>query len=167
MGITDASVVSQDALSLRNLLKELLARTIEVFEENNVPLPSRQYWTVGTPAVDCEQVVVAFQQIYLGPPGDQAGQPQRCTMPRSAVITISISREVPTVGSNGRAPSGDKIQEASEIAVVDAWVFMRLLNKIDQWEPGEFGLGVIATAESGGFDGGFQTTTMQLTMAVP
>jgi hypothetical protein len=46
-------------------------------------------------------------------------------------------------------------------------MFMELINKLDQWEPGEFGLGVIATADSSGFDGGFQTTAMQLTMTVP
>jgi hypothetical protein len=86
---------------------------------------------------------------------------------RSAVLTISISREIPVVGVNGKAPTGDKIEEASRIAVVDAWMFMELINKLDQWEPGEFGLGVIATADSSGFDGGFQTTAMQLTMVVP
>ena len=167
MPITDVSMVSQDALSLKVLMDRVLDKTIEVFEENNVPLPSRKFWTVGTPAIDCEQLVVSFIQIYLGPPGDQAGVPQRCTMPRSAVLTISISREIPVVGQNGKAPSADKIQEGSEAAVVDAWVFMRLLNKLDQWEPGEFGLGVIATADVSGFEGGFQTTSMQVTIAVP
>jgi len=167
MPVTDVSMVSEDALSLKNLMDSVLDKTITVFEENNVPLPSRKFWTVGTPAVDCEQLVVSFVQIYLGLPGDQAGTPQRSTMPRSAVLTISISREIPVVGVNGKAPSGDKIQEGSVAATVDAWMFMRLLNKLDQWEPGEFGLGVIATADSSGFDGGFQTTAMQLTMVVP
>jgi hypothetical protein len=167
MPITDVSMVSEDALSLKVFLDKVLEKTIKVFEENNVPLPSRRFWTVGEPAIDCEQLVVSFMQMYLGTPGDQAGTPQRCTMPRSAVLTISISREIPVVGVNGKAPSGDKIQEGSEAAVVDAWLFMRLLNRLDQWEPDEFGLGVIATADSSGFDGGFQTTAMQLTMVVP
>lgn len=167
MPITDVSMVSQDALSLKKVMDKVLDKTIEVFEENNVPLPSRKFWTVGSPAIDCEQLVVSFIQIYLGTPGDQAGTPQRCTMPRSAVLTISISREIPVVGQNGKAPSADKIQEGSEAAVVDAWVFMRLLDKLDQWEPGEFGLGVIATADVSGFEGGFQTTSMQVTIAVP
>jgi hypothetical protein len=76
-------------------------------------------------------------------------------------------REIPVVGQNGKAPTGEKIQEGSEAAVVDAWMFMRLLNRLDQWEPDEFGMGVIPTADSSGFDGGFQTTAMQLTMVVP
>jgi hypothetical protein len=145
----------------------VLEKTVEVFEEYNVPLPSRQFWTVGEPAIDCEQLVVSFIQTYLGLPGNQASEPQRCQSPRSVVLTISISREIPVVGVNGKAPTGDKIEEASRIAVVDAWMFMELINKLDQWEPGEFGLGVIATADSSGFDGGFQTTAMQLTMVVP
>jgi hypothetical protein len=167
MAIVDISGVSASALNLKNLMDGVLEKTIEVFEEYNVPLPSRQFWTVGEPAIDCEQLVVSFIQTYLGLPGNQASEPQRCQSPRSVVLTISISREIPVVGVNGKAPTGDKIEEASRIAVVDAWMFMELINKLDQWEPGEFGLGVIATADSSGFDGGFQTTAMQLTMVVP
>lgn len=167
MAIVDISGVSAGALNLKNLMDAVLDKTIEVFEEYNVPLPTRKFWTVGEPAIDCEQLVVSFIQTYLGLPGNQASEPQRCQSPRSVVLTISISREVPIVGVNGKAPTGDKIEEASRIAVVDAWVFMELINKLDQWEPGEFGLGVIATADSSGFDGGFQTTAMQLTMVVP
>jgi hypothetical protein len=167
MAIVDISGVSAGALNLKNLMDGVLYKTVEVFEEYNVPLPSRQFWTVGEPAIDCEQLVVSFIQTYLGLPGNQASEPQRCQSPRSAVLTISISREIPVVGVNGKAPTGEKIEEASRIAVVDAWMFMELINKLDQWEPGEFGLGVIATADSSGFDGGFQTTAMQLTMVVP
>ena len=167
MAIVNISGVSAGALNLKNLMDGVLEKTIEVFEEYNVPLPSRRFWTVGEPAIDCEQLVVSFIQTYLGLPGNQASEPQRCQSPRSVVLTISISREIPVVGVNGKAPTGDKIEEASRIAVVDAWMFMELINKLDQWEPGEFGLGVIATADSSGFDGGFQTTAMQLTMVVP
>jgi hypothetical protein len=167
MAIVNIDGVSANALNLKNLMDGVLEKTVEVFEEYNVPLPSRQFWTVGEPAIDCEQLVVSFIQTYLGLPGNQASEPQRCQSLRSVVLTISISREIPVVGVNGKAPTGDKIEEASRIAVVDAWMFMELINKLDQWEPGEFGLGVIATADSSGFDGGFQTTAMQLTMVVP
>ena len=167
MAVVNIDGVSAGALNLKNLMDGVLEKTVEVFEEYNVPLPSRQFWTVGEPAIDCEQLVVSFIQTYLGLPGNQASEPQRCQAVRSVVLTISISREIPVVGVNGKAPTGDKIEEASRIAVVDAWMFMELINKLDQWEPGEFGLGVIATADSSGFDGGFQTTAMQLTMVVP
>lgn len=167
--LIDVSTVDSRALNLKNLLDKVLEKVVEVYEDYNVPLPSRRFWTMGEVAIDCEQLAVSFVQVYLGRPGDQANEPQRCQMPRSAVLTISISRQVPIVGQNGRPPSDDKIQEASEIAAVDAWMFMELINKLDQWkeEEGDFGMGVIATADTSGFDGGFQTTAMQLTIAVP
>ena len=167
MNIIDISTVDSDALSLKNLLDGVLDKTVSFFEEYNVPLPSRQFWTMGNVAIDCAQLAVSFTQVYLGLPGDQASQPQRCSVPRSAVLKISLSREIPVVGANGKAPTGDRIQAGSEIAAVDAWVFMLLIKHLDQWEPGEFGLGVIATAEVSDFEGGFVTTTMQVTMSVP
>lgn len=167
MSIVNISVVHPDALNLKNMLDKVLQKTIDTFEEYNVPLPMRKFWTMGDPAIDCAQLAVSFVQVYLGLPGDEASQPQRCSVPRSAVLSISISREIPTVGSNGKAPAADKIQEASEIAAVDAWVFMELLKKLDQWEPGEFGMGVIATASVTSVEGGYQTVTMQVTLTVP
>ena len=72
---------------------------------------------------------------------------------------------------SGKGPAPEKIEDASRIGVVDAYMFMELVRRLDQWkeqdDPIEFGMGVIATADSSGFDGGFQTTAMQLTMVVP
>lgn len=167
MAIIDISTVDAYALNLKNFLDAVLQKTVTKFEELNVPVPSRYFWTMGEPSIDCEQLVVSFIQIYLGLPGDEASQPQRCSVPRSAVLRISVSRPIPVVGVNGKAPTGDKIQEASEIAAVDTWVFMELINELDQWEPGEYGMGVIATVEAANPEGGFQTTNMQVTLVVP
>lgn len=169
MAIVDISGVDSRALNIKNLMDTVLEKIVEVYEDYSVPLPSRRFWTVGEPAIDCEQLAVSFIQTYLGLPGNEASEPQRCSTPRSVVLTISISREIPVVGVNGKAPTGEKIEEASRIAVVDAWMFMELINKLDQWKEseGDFGMGVIATADSSGFEGGFQTTAMQLTMVVP
>lgn len=167
MAVVDISTVHTDALNLKNFLDAVLQKTVSKFEELNVPVPSRYFWTMGEPSIDCEQLVVSFIQIYLGLPGDEASQPQRCSVPRSAVLRISVSRPIPVVGVNGKAPTGDKIQEASEIAAVDTWVFMELINELDQWEPGEYGMGVIATVEAANPEGGFQTTNMQVTLVVP
>jgi hypothetical protein len=122
---------------------------------------------MGTPAIDCEQIVVAFVQMYLGPPGDQASQPMRCNVPKSAVMTVSIAREIPVVGTNGRAPTGDKIQAGSEISAVDAWVLMDTVQLFDRWDEGGYGPGIIATLDAGTPEGGFQVVTLQLTMAIP
>jgi hypothetical protein len=167
MQIVSIASVSADALHLKNFLDNVLYKVVQTYEEYNVPVPSRQFWTMGDPAIDCEQLCVSFVQMYLGLPGDQASQPQRATSPRSAVLSISISLAIPVVGSNGKDPTGEKIQEGSEISAVDAFMFMELINKLDQWEPGEFGMGVIATVEATTAEGGFETTKMQVTIVVP
>jgi hypothetical protein len=159
--------VDPDAFSVRDLMQGVLDRVVAVYESYGVPIPDRRYWTMGTPAVDCEQVVVSFIQMYLGAPGDQAADPQRCNMPRSAVLAVTISRAIPTVGTAGRVPTASKIQDGSEISSVDAWILMASINLLDQWEEGGYGPGVIATLSSDEPQGGFQNITLQITMAVP
>lgn len=159
--------VSEDALHLKNLMDGILSRIETVFQAYNVPLPARRYWTMGEVAVDCEQVVVNFLQMYLGTPGDEQSAPQRCHVPRTATVVISISRPVVTVGQNGRPPSGDKITESSYTSAIDAWVLMECIREFDMWDDSGYGLGVIATLDSSGPEGGFQTVNMQLTLAVP
>jgi hypothetical protein len=82
-------------------------------------------------------------------------------------MTISIARATPIVGQNGRPPSADKIQVASETLAIDAWVLMESINQLDQWDATGYGIGVIATLDVTEPEGGFQTTNMVLTMAVP
>jgi hypothetical protein len=167
MAIVDISNVDEEALNAISLLDGVLQRVVSTFNSYNVPLPNRQYWTVGQQAIDCEQLVVTLVQIYLGPPGDQASAPMRCNTARTAVMTVSISREIPTVGQNGRPPTADKIEDAAKISAIDAYVLMQSLNLLDMWEPGGYGVGVIATADIPSPEGGFQTVNMQLTMAIP
>ena len=161
------SAISADAKNVVNFLDGVLDRIVTVFESFDVPLPDRKYFTVGQEAVDCEQLVVILSQIYLGPPGDQAATPQRCHVPRTAVLTISLSRAIPSVGQNGRPPSAQTIQDASRISAVDAWVLMESVNVLDMWESAGYGVGVIATVDVPAPEGGFQTVNMQVTMAIP
>jgi hypothetical protein len=167
MPITPIEDVSEDAYAIKHLLDNVLDSVVNTFLSYGVPLPHRQYWTLGQAAVDCDQLVVTLSQIYLGPPGDQASIPQRCEVARSAVMTITVAREIPTVGLNGRAPSPEKISQAAEISAVDAWVLISSINTFDQWEPGSIGVGVIATVDIPPPEGGYQLVNMQLTMAVP
>jgi hypothetical protein len=168
MGIaTDINDVSSDALHLKNMMDGILERVCTVFQSYNVQLPARRYWTLGAPAIDCDQVVVSFNGMYLGAPGSQVGEPQRCHMPRTATVTITIARGVPVVGQNGRPPSAEKIELASSVSAIDAWVLMESLNLFDQWDDGSYGLGVIATVDVAEPEGGFQIVNMDLTLAVP
>jgi hypothetical protein len=68
---------------------------------------------------------------------------------------------------NGRPPASDKLQEASQISAIDAYVMAQSVNLFDQWDTGSFGLGVIATVDIPPPEGGFQVVNMQLTMAIP
>ena len=159
--------VSDDALNLKAMLDGIVEKIEAVFQTYNVPLPSRRYWLMGSPAIDCEQLAVSFVQMYLGAPGDQASTPQRCHVPRTAVVSIILSRPAPVVGQNGRPPAGNKIEESSYIAAVDSWVLMECINEFDQWDDTGYGLGVIATLESQGPEGGFISSILHLTLAVP
>lgn len=159
--------IQDDAKNLVNLLAGVLERVEAIYESYGVPLPSRRYWTMGQPATDCEQLVVYFVQMYLGAPGDEAVAPMRCNSPRSAVLNVQVSRPIPTVGTSGRAPSAERIQDGSEIVAIDAWILMESINLLDQWEQGSFGVGVIATVNVAEPEGGFQSVSLQITMAVP
>jgi hypothetical protein len=163
----DFTGVSEGATNLRDMMQGVLERVETIFQSYNVNLPTRRYWTMGQPAIDCEQLVVSFVQMYLGAPGAQVGEPQRCHVPRSATINIQIARATPIVGQNGRPPSAQSIQHASETLAYDAWVLMESVNLIDQWDETGYGIGVLATLESSAPEGGFQTTTMTVTLAVP
>ena len=53
----DLSGVSEDAVNLRDMMAGVLERVQNVFQSYNVELPNRRYWTMATPAIDCEQLV--------------------------------------------------------------------------------------------------------------
>jgi hypothetical protein len=164
----DLSGVSEDAKALAEYLQEVLDRTINIYNSYGLPVPDRTYWTMADPVVDCEQLVVSFIQMYIGSPGDEATLPRRCMDPRSATIHIQIAREVPTVGSSGKAPSAEIIQEYSQLQAFDAWALIQSAAELDAWETsGGFGLGVIATVETSEPEGGFQSTTLTMTSAIP
>jgi hypothetical protein len=163
----DGTGVLEDATNLRDMMNGVLERVENIFQSYNVSLPEKRYWMMGQPAIDCEQLVVSFIQMYLGSPGAQVGEPQRCNVPRSATLNISIARATPIVSQNGRPPAPEKIKAASEILAVDAWVLMESINLLDQWDATGYGIGVIATLEVTAPEGGFQTTDLTITMAVP
>jgi len=167
MSVRDITDVSSEALSLKNMLDEVLQRVESVYTSYNVPIPSRRYWTMGQPTIDCEQLAISFIQMYLGTPGDQASTPQKCHMPKTAVVVISVAREVPVVGVNGRPPTAEKIEEGSYLSAIDAWILMEAMKVLDPWDDFSVGMGVIATVEAPTIEGGFSVVNMQLSLVVP
>lgn len=159
--------VDESAFAIRDVMQGVLDRVVALYASYGVPLPSKRYWTMGNPAMDCEQLVVSFVQSYLGMPGDEANQPQKCNMPRSIVVSITVTREIPVIGETGRVPTAEKIQAAGEISAVDSWILLASLNLLDQWDDEGYGPGVIGTVNSMEPQGGLQTIALQATMVVP
>lgn len=163
-------VRAEEVRSLVNLLDEILKRVVAAYEQAGVDLPDRRYWTMSTPVADCEQLTVFFNQAYIGPPGDEASEPQRCTSPRTAQIDIQVLRCIPKPRGRGQSPpTAEEIQAGSVPQAIDAWLLLDIASSLDTWDgdlPGH-GLGVIATVDSGDAEGGYQGPTLHLTVAIP
>lgn len=160
---------SEDRLAIVQMCQGVLDRVVAGFTQAGVPLPERRFIKTGTPTMDCEQLAVVFRQAYVGPPGDEASDPQRCDGPRSAALEVHLTRCVPAPkGSRQVAPTAAAIQSASEAQMVDAWLLLELAPSTEQWDAmGGPGLGVIATVECGEVQGAMQSTVLNLTMAIP
>lgn len=168
MPITSVAGVSTNALSLKDLMEAVVNRLVDRFEYHNVPLPTKQYWKVGAPVIDCEQLVLAVDQIYIGLPGQEATLPMRCNSPRSVVFRAFLARQIPLPDNRGNEPSAAIQQQASEISAVDMWVLLDAVANLDGWDfVGAFGMGVIANVTVEEPQGGFQVVTATFTMAIP
>jgi|GEM_PF-6103931 len=157
--------IAEESFNLRDLLQRVLDTVGTLYAAREIPLPTRQYWTMERPVEDCEQVVVWFLQMYLGAPGDQASVPQRCGGIRSAVINVDITRQYP-IGENGKAVSPERILKAGQWSAVDTQTLMDGLMAFDSSGEGSAGPGVIATVQAQEPMGGMQTIRLNLTIAV-
>lgn len=167
MPLVNISGVSADAMNLVDMLDGVLERVVNTFASYDVPLPARRYWTLGQSAIDCEQLTITLTEGYLGPPGNRQSSPQRCNMPRSVSLLITVARIVPTMSVNGRPPSAQMIEDGAKIGAIDAWVLLQSINLLDQWDDSGFGMGVIASVDIPPPEGGYQLVTMQVEMAIP
>jgi hypothetical protein len=151
---------TNDFDDLWKLAEKILATVVAIYARNGIDLPERRYIALATPAQDCEQVTVSWQQAYIGPPGDEASTPQRCEAPRSAVYQVVITRCIPVVDDRNRAPAPKDISEASAVLMRDAWLLLDSVKETDDY------LGVIATVEAGEAQGGLQSVMLTLTLGV-
>lgn len=160
--------MDEDAFIIIKMMDKLLDAVVGVYEQMNVPLPARRYWMMGVePAEDCEQLVICYQQTYLGSPGDQAADPQQCNQPRTAVINIHVSRPHPAGKmENGKPLPAEQIMEYSKWAAIDAAVLAFNLSSFNQVDPYGTGPGVIATVNSNSPSGNLQTTTLNISRVV-
>ena len=140
-------------------LNTVLDSVVQTFNQANHPLPETRFIAAGQTAHDCEQVSVSLSQLYIGLPGDQAVQPQRCDGPRSALVVVEIVRCIPT--ANQRT---GKMDPAAALAVAetqarDAWLLLESATSMDIY-------GVLADVTPTDPQGAFQAITLSLTMQV-
>ncbi len=158
--------VAETSFNIRNLMESVLQKTIDIYAAAQMPLPAKQFWTMGQPAQDCEQLAVSFVQAYLGRPGDEASTPQPCNTTRTVVLNVMVGRCIPT-GVNGKPPSAEKFMEFSEYQAVDAWLLIDNLQQYNTWDDLPIGPGVIATIDVPEPQGAYQAVNLTLTLAVP
>ena len=110
--------------TLADHMEYVLGVVVDTFGQAGIALPELRYITFGQPVHDCEQVTVQFQQMYVGPPGDQAQVAQPCDSLRSAALLVEIVRCVPTPNSRGGAPTPEQLTATARTQAVDAYMLM-------------------------------------------
>ena len=159
-----------DPGALVTITDEILARLRALYAEYGVPLPSRCYWTLGDPTVDCEQAVVAFQSYEeknLATNQTEA-TPNPCTVFATATFTISITRCVVTMGKDGNPPTPKQIMDTAKLCLVDAHLLMKGSCRFDMYgadipDAITGGMGVNASVQGNTPRGDYRTTTLQFT----
>lgn len=146
--------------SLATHMQSVLDGIAQTFGQAGVDLPERQYTTFGEAAHDCQQVTVGFEQMYLGPPGDQAQTPQKCTAPRTVVLLVEIVRCIPVLGTRGTPLDLDLLSTTAEQQAIDVWLLMESAAQHATY------LGALADITVTPPSGGFQAVSMSLIMAV-
>lgn len=125
-----------------------------------VPLPERRYWTIGQTAHDCEQAVLAVQQMFLGT-AETPMELTQCNGPRGLTFTFEVVRCVPTLDNRGRAPAGQSIENASVNPVIDMEIMLDLAKYFDP-----FMTGVVVNVDPipalGGYHGAIATYSVTL-----
>jgi hypothetical protein len=165
----DVDTLSEEVLVIPRFLETVLERVVSVYQSYGVDLPARRLWTVNPGQVphDCEQVVVALQNLSLGLPGDQSVMSaQNCrTEPTSGMVSITIVRPA-HVSKTVLSP--EKVQAYALAPAVDAWILQQSLPQIDQWNDqwgGPAG-GVISTTRFLQPQGGLQGVEMLISMVI-
>jgi hypothetical protein len=142
-------------------VENAMANIIEHYETKvAVPLPERRYWTIGTTAHDCEQMVLAVQQMFIGT-AEAPLETTQCNGPRGLTFTVEVVRCVPGMDNRGRPPTGEALEVASVNPVIDMEIMLDLASYFDP-----YALGVVVNVDpisaSGGMHGAIATYSVSL-----
>lgn len=122
---------------LSDLASAILAAVEEEFATENVGLPDRRYIHSGLVALDCEQLVVAFERFHPGLPGLEDGGNVLCSWTRTPVFSVWLIRCVPVQTDSGRAPSVADLESAAAAGMQDATIVLD--GVLAGWKNGDFG----------------------------
>jgi hypothetical protein len=125
-----------------------------------VALPARRYWTIGTTAHDCEQMVLAVQQMFLGT-AEVPLELTQCGGPRGLTFTVEVVRCVPGLTNHGKPPESESIEVASVHPVIDMEIMLDLVKYFDPYLTGVV-VNVDPIPASGGMHGAIATYTVTL-----
>ena len=137
-----------------------------------LPLPSRQFVVVGPNGShphDCEQVVVYVANYYPGVPGNQEWMIQTCQGIHSAEMFVELVRETKypetTITRGVALSTAFKTSEQESALARDQLRDLQLL-----FEAGERVSKTLLTSSrmsvAGSESGGYQSTTLQITLQV-
>lgn len=118
------------------LAHDLLAAVVAHMTAHAITLPDRQYVWFGQFPVDCEQLVVTWEQSTQGLPGTPDGSPIIAPILRTAQFTVNLLRCVPQPDANGHPPSDTAMDLAGTIALTDAQALM--LSIVEAYKQNDF-----------------------------
>lgn len=158
--------MANDTLSV--LAHDLLDSVVTRMAGDVDPLPDRQYVWSGAVAVDCEQVVVALEQLFQGLPGVADSAALQCTVLRTTQLAIYVIRCVPTSSADGTPPSETVMDASGTTMLTDAHVLMR--SVVEGYRAGDFAgtcdsfsiVNLLPVGPSGGYGGNVLRVQVQL-----
>jgi hypothetical protein len=142
-------------------MEKALADVTEHYDTKvNVPLPERRYWTIGTTAHDCEQAVMAVQQMFLGT-AETPLELSQCNGPRGLTFTFEVVRCVPGLTNRGQPPEAAAVETASVNPVIDMEIMLDVAAYFDPFLTGVV-VNIDPITASGGYHGAIATYTVSL-----
>jgi hypothetical protein len=157
----DAYMFDRNGPVIAQFMDFALAQVISEYAAQGVPLPERQYWTMGREALDCQQAVLTVQSTALGLAGAPA-EMTKCNGPRTLSFNFQVVRCVPTGSGRGRIPTPASIQESAVPPSVDLEIMIYgLPARFDVYQSGVIA-GAFAVDADGGLHGAFGSYTVTL-----
>lgn len=110
--------------------ESIMAAVVDIFADNSVTLPARQYIHIGEISYDCATLAVQLGPLRAG----GADSPQIATvrpstvLRRSAEFLVVLVRECFPVGTMRRPPAASTIHAVVEDLAIDGWLLFEQMQ---------------------------------------